>query len=299
MIHRIVIALFVSLITASHAQKSVLENADSLSKKRTAIITGGIGLTWAGSMTGLYQVWYKNEDLGSFHTFDDCANWLQMDKAGHVYTNYKISRLTGNMYQWAGLKKSTAALIGTGIGLGYQTTLEFFDGYSPGWGFSWCDMGANALGGALYLGQELAWGEERFIPKFSFHTTEFAGLRPNVLGSNFSEQLLKDYNGQTYWLSFNPSLFFKETAVPKWVCLSFGYSVDAKIIGDQETYASPAGTTYLSQREFLFSLDIDFSRLPIKKPWLKKVVEQFNYLKVPFPALILSNGKLSGSAFYF
>lgn len=299
MIRRLLILLFISLISSVHAQKSVWENSDTQSVKRVGLISGSIGLTWVGSMTALYQVWYKNEDLGSFHTFDDCSNWLQMDKAGHVYTNYKISRLTGNLYQWTGVKKSTAALIGTGIGLGYQTTLEFFDGYSPGWGFSWCDMGANALGGALYLGQELAWGEERFIPKFSFHTTEFAGLRPNILGSNFSEQLLKDYNGQTYWLSFNPTLFMKGSSLPKWLCLSFGYSVNAKVVGDQETYTDPSGKTYLSQREFLLSLDIDFSRLPIRKPWLKKVVDQFNYLKVPFPTLILSNGKLSGSPFYF
>lgn len=299
MTRRLVIALIVTLSSVSHAQKNVLDNADTLSRKRVALISGSIGITWAGSMTGLYQVWYKNEDLGSFHTFDDCANWLQMDKAGHLYTNYKISRLTGNMYKWTGVKGKTAALIGAGIGLGYQTTLECFDGFSSGWGFSWCDMGANALGGTLYLGQELVWGEERFIPKFSFHTTEFAALRPNILGSNFPEQLLKDYNGQTYWLSFTPTLFMKNSSIPKWLCLSIGYSVNAKIVGDQETYTAPSGTTFLSKREFLLSLDIDFSRLPIKRPWLKKVVDQFNYLKVPFPALILSNGKLSGSALYF
>lgn len=299
MIHRLVIPVFFLLFSASHAQKSILENSDTLSRKRTAIITGGIGLTWAGSMTGLYQVWYKNEELGKFHSFDDCSNWLQMDKAGHLYTTYKISRLTGNMYKWAGLEPKKAALIGTGIGLGYQTTLEIFDGFSMGWGFSWCDMGANTLGGALYLGQELAWGEERFIPKFSFHPTEFAELRPNVLGSSFAEQLLKDYNGQTYWLSFNPSLFFEESGIPKWVCLSVGYSVNAKIVGDQEMYTDLSGTTYYAQREYLFSLDIDFSRIPVKKVWLRKLLDQFNYLKVPFPALILSNGKVSGSPFYF
>jgi hypothetical protein len=283
----------------TQAQQNALENADTLSRKRIAITGSSIGLTWAGSMTALYQVWYKNEELVAFHTFDDGANWLQMDKAGHVYTNYKISRLTGNMFKWAGMKDHSAALIGTGIGLGYQTTLEFFDGYSSGWGFSWYDMGANTLGGAIYLGQELAWGEERIIPKFSFHPTDYAELRPNILGSNFPEQLLKDYNGQTYWLSFNPTLFYKGSTFPKWLCLSFGYSADAKIVGDQEIYTDPAGKTYHSQREFLFSLDVDFSRLPVKRPWLKKVLDQLNYLKIPFPALILTNGKLFGSPFYF
>lgn len=299
MIRLLFISFFTSLIVQVQAQKSVLENSSAPSPKRFGIITSSIGLVWAGSMTALYEVWYKNEVMESFHSFNDFDNWLQMDKAGHIYANYKISRLTGNMYKWTGMKESTAVLIGTGIGLGYQTTLEFFDGYSPGWGFSWYDMGANAIGGGLYLGQELVWGEERLIPKFSFHTTEFASLRPNVLGSNFSEQLLKDYNGQTYWLSFNPTLFLKSSSVPKWLCFSLGYSVDAKLVGDMETYTTPPGTTYSSRREFLFSLDIDFSRLPVKKIWLKKLLDQINYLKVPFPALILSHGKLSGSVFYF
>jgi hypothetical protein len=57
--------------------------------------------------------------------------------------------------------------------------------------------------------------------------------------------------------------------------------------------------TYNSQREFLLSLDIDFSRIPVKKPWLKVLLKQLNYLKMPFPALIIRDGKLSGSALYY
>jgi hypothetical protein len=44
---------------------------------------------------------------------------------------------------------------------------------------------------------------KRITPKFSFHTTQYAQYRPNVLGSSLAEQILKDYNGQTYWLSVN------------------------------------------------------------------------------------------------
>jgi hypothetical protein len=99
-------------------------------------------------------------------------------------------------------------------------------------------------------------------------------------------------------LSFNPSLFYKNSSFPKWICLSLGYSADAKLVGDSDTYTS--GTTnYYAHREFLFSFDVDFSRLPIKKPWLKALVKQFNYLKVPFPALILSDGKVRASGIYF
>lgn len=281
-------------------QTTFLATADSLSKKRLIPISIGTSTVWAGSMVGLSQVWYKDYDKTSFHTFNDGANWLQMDKAGHVYTNYQISQFAGNLYKWSGMKSNNAAVIGAGIGLGFQTTLEIFDGFSSGWGFSWYDMSSNALGAGIYLGQELAWKEQRFLLKFSYHPTEFAALRPEVLGSNFQEQFLKDYNGQTYWVSFNPFLFTKNTSIPKWICLSFGYSVNQKIVGDQETYVDPISLiSYSSQREFIFSLDIDFSRIPVQKKWLKTVLKQLNYLKIPFPALIIRDGKLIGAPIYF
>lgn len=284
------------------AQSSFFEPSDTLLTKRLIPVSVGVAGTWAGSMIGLHEIWYKNVEKTAFHTFDDGKNWLQMDKAGHVYTGYKISELSGCLFKWSGMKPKNAALLGTGVGFGYQTTLEFLDAYSADWGFSWYDFGSNVLGCGLYLGQEMAWQEQRFLPKFSYHPTDFAQLRPSVLGSNFQERLLKDYNGQTYWLSFNPFLFSENSRVPKWICLSLGYSVNAKLVGDQETYTIISDTgpyTYYAQREWLLSLDIDFSRIPVKKPWLKTLLKQFNYLKVPFPTLILRDGKLHGSAFYF
>jgi hypothetical protein len=281
-------------------QTSFLAPSDSLSKKRLIPISIGTGSVWAGSMIGLSEIWYNDYDKTKFHTFNDGANWLQMDKAGHIYTNYQISQFSGNLFKWSGMKSTNAAILGTGIGLGFQSTLEIFDGYSSGWGFSWYDMAANTVGAGIFLGQELAWKEQRFLLKFSYHPTEFAALRPEVLGSNFQERLLKDYNGQTYWVSFNPFLFTKNTSIPKWICLSFGYSVNNKIVGDKESYSDPVTmNSYLSQRELIFSFDIDFSRIPVRKKWLKTVFKQLNYLKLPFPSLIIRDGKLIGSALYF
>jgi hypothetical protein len=286
----------------SFGQASFFTKSDSINSKRATFVGAGIGSVWFGSMFSLQQIWYKNIPKSAFHTFDDSRNWLQMDKAGHVYTANKISTLSGDLFKWSGMKSSKAAIIGGSIGLGYQTSLELMDAFSQEWGFSWSDMTANFIGTSLYVGQELAWKEQRFLLKFSYHPTKYAALRPEVLGSNFQERLLKDYNGQTYWLTFNPFLFSKNSSFPKWLCLSLGYSADAKIVGDKETFSviSSTGTTiYNAKREFLLSFDIDFSRVPIKRPWLKAVVKQLNYLKIPFPALILSNGKLSASGLYF
>jgi hypothetical protein len=75
------------------------------------------------------------------------------------------------------------------------------------------DIIANASGTALFVSQELLWKEQRITPKF--HTTQYAQYRPNVLGSSLAEQMLKDYNGQTYWLSVNLHSFYKGSKIPK------------------------------------------------------------------------------------
>jgi hypothetical protein len=36
--------------------------------------------------------------------------------------------------------------------------------------------------------QELLWKEQRITPKFSFHSTKYAALRPDVLGSSLPEK---------------------------------------------------------------------------------------------------------------
>lgn len=293
------IVLILNTTPSIWSQTRFFTPSDSLNKKRITFVSVGLGTTWAGGMIGLHEIWYKNIEKSSFHTFNDGSNWLQMDKMGHFYTNYHLAMNASQLYQWTGLPRNKSIALGSSIGFGFQTTLEIFDGFSTEWGFSWYDMLGNTLGTASYALQEIAWKEQRILPKFSYSPSPFADLRPEVLGSNFSEQLLKDYNGQTYWLSINPSTFFKNSKLPKWACFSIGYSANAKIKGDEDMFVSSNGTSYFAQREWLLSLDIDFSRIPAKRPWIKMVLKQFNALKVPFPALILTDGKISGRPFYF
>jgi hypothetical protein len=111
------------------------------------------------------------------------------------------------MLQWSGTSKKKSGALWSGIGLCVLTAVEVMDGYSAEWGASW-DIIANAAGTALYVSQELIW-EQRITPKFSFHTTKYASFRPSVLGSSFSEQILKIITDKTYWLSINLNSFAK------------------------------------------------------------------------------------------
>jgi len=274
------------------AQTSFWKHSDSLNKTRIITSSAIIGVGYAGSLIGLQQLWYKNP-WTNFHLFNDGSNWLQMDKAGHLFTTYQISKNISQLYRWGGLKNNTSDWIGVGVSLSYLSYLEVLDGFSNEWGFSIYDMAANVGGAALFWGQERLFKQQIIVPKFSFHPTEFAALRPEILGSKFAEQLLKDYNGQTYWLSFSPGTI-GDNKFPKWLCLSLGYSADRKIVGDQEVYQN-----YQSRREFLFSIDIDFSRIPVKNAFLKTVLSQINYLKIPFPTLILQGNQFGARGIYF
>jgi len=261
---------------------------DSISIKKRGILSSSIiGLGYASSLIALNGVWYKEFPKSKFHFFNDGSNWMQMDKFGHGFSGYLLSQKAGDLYRWSGVKKSYP-WIGVGIGMSYLGALEFMDAYSQGWGFSTYDVLANFSGGALYLSQELIFKEQLVLPKFSFFPSKYAAYRPEVLGSNFPEQLLKDYNGQTYWFSFPIGGFAPSVKKMNWLCLSLGYSVDQKLVGDQDAYLD-----FRAARQFLVSLDIDLTRLPIKNPTLKKVLAQLNMIKIPFSALMIQQGNLS------
>jgi hypothetical protein len=290
--------VFILMYSFVHTQE-IDSYQSAPNQKRKVIVSSVIGLGWVGSMTSLYNIWYRKMDQSPFHKFNDGNLWLQMDKAGHLYTGYQISTLTNGMLEWAGFNNKQAAITAGSIGLSYLCLLEIFDGFSSSWGFSWNDMSANLIGSSLFTVQELKWNEQRFLPKFSYHPTTFAQVRPEVLGSTFGQRLLKDYNGQTYWISFNPFQSLKNNPIPKWVCLSFGYSVHEKIKGDLEVFTDQKGINYHAQREWLISMDIDFSKIPAKKPGVKKILKQLNYLKLPFPTVMIRNGTFHGLPVYF
>ena len=108
-----------------------------------------------------------------------------MDKVGHVTTSYYVGRVGMQLYKWSGVKRKKAIWYGGMLGSVYQSTIEVLDGYSSGWGFSWGDFTANTAGSLLFIGQELAWDEQRIVLKFSFMQSEYSKFRPNLLGKNF------------------------------------------------------------------------------------------------------------------
>jgi hypothetical protein len=274
------------------------EDSTKLFKKRKIALGTTTAVVYSASVVMLNELWYKDYKTRNFHFFDDNAEWLQLDKYGHTYTTYQIGLAGIQTMRWAGVKEKNAVWLGGFVGSFYMTTIELFDGFSDGWGFSWGDMAANTSGSLLAILQERYWKEQRIQLKFSFYPSTYAQYRPNLLGKNFGEQLLKDYNGQTYWVSCNISSFLKkENKFPKWLNLAFGAGADGMTGGHENIIATDKNGVvkdFKRQRQYYLSLDADLTRIQTKSKFLKKVFRVVNIVKIPFPALEFSGGKLKG-----
>ena len=296
----IFVFFFAQHFWAQSSIESFLKPADSLNEpRRNAVVISQAALS-AGLLIGLNQAWYADYPRTNFHTINDNAEWLQMDKAGHVFSAYHLGSLGKNAWQWSGASRKSQLLYGTTTGFVFLSMVEIMDGYSSNWGASLGDVAANAAGTGLFLVQELAWREQRIIPKFSFHTTPYASARPSVLGSNYPEQLLKDYNGQTYWLSVNLHSFAKNSKIPTWLNVALGYGAEGMITGNDDlvnTVFLPESERY---RQFYLSFDVDLTKIKTKSHVLKTVFEVFNTLKIPAPTLELTErGDFKFRGIYF
>ena len=273
--------------------------SDSLQvlKKRKLILGSTSVVLTSSSLLYLNQAWYQQYNTSKFHTFNDNDEWFSMDKCGHAFSTYQTARLMMQAMDWAGCKNRNQLLIGGLSGFAYMSVIEVMDGYSQGWGFSWGDVVANTIGSSLAIGQKLAFKNQPVQIKFSFAQSTYAKYRPDLLGKSFSEQLLKDYNGQTYWLSINPSSFIKrDNKFPKWLNVAFGYGANGMIGARYNNIViqDAEGNTKSFKRyqQYYFSLDADLTRIKTKSKILKTIFTWVNIIKIPFPNLEYSQGKI-------
>ena len=264
------------------------QNTDSLKLKKKLVSYGTL-TSYSVSLVGLNQLWYKDYPKREFHFFNDNAQWSQLDKVGHAYSTYTLSRATSALFYWAGYEKEKSAWYGSGGAFLFLSTIEIFDAYSEEWGFSWGDFVANTSGIGLFLVQEKLWQKQVLRLKFSYSPTSMRELRPDLLGENELQGVLKDYNGQTYWASINLnslSTYFK----PRWLNLAVGYGADHMLYAQKNEVDSPYNS---HRKQWYLGPDVDFERIQTKKKWLKTTFFLLNCIKAPLPALLLENNQLS------
>ena len=273
---------------------SYIDNSDyhlDIRKRNVLLISEASAYTI--SLVLLNQLWYSEYPRSRFHFINDNLEWMQMDKLGHMSTSYYSGVVGIEAYKWTGMNKKNAIWYGGLTGSFFLTIIEVLDGFSKEWGASFGDLLANSAGSFLAIGQALRWDEQRIQLKYSYFPSEWAEYNPSQLGSGSIERALKDYNGQTYWLSFNiKSLFnISSSDFPSYLSLSLGYSADKM--------TSPFSENSNPERQYLLSADIDLNKIKTKNKIINSILHTFGFLKFPMPAFEYRNNKLYFHTIYY
>jgi hypothetical protein len=276
-------------VYAQNGLKNFFTPATELNRGRLIGVTVGTSVLYAISMYLLYGAWYKDHARGRFHFFNDNREWLLMDKMGHANAAYNIGRGYYDLMRWSGVDNNNSAWIGGAVGLVFLTSIELFDGFSNGWGFSWGDMAANFAGAGLFWGQQFGWQEQKISMKIGWRKSIYPQYRPGLLGKSIPGQMLKDYNGQQAWLSFNiASLIPVGPDFPRWLNFAVGYSGNGMVGGHYNpSMKDEAGREikFERYRQFYIGADIDLPRVPTNYRGLSTLGHAIQFIKVPSPTL--------------
>lgn len=287
----IILACALAIFVNSHAQKTA-QFSDSLNQKKLKTVSYSLATIYTGSLIGLNQLWYADYDRSSFQFFNDNRQWQGLDKVGHIYSAYLGGSIGYHAFRHTGMSRKKSLIYGGSLGFVFLTTVEVFDGFSKEWGFSWGDVVANGLGTALFVGQEYYLGKQIAQMKYSFSSSSYRAYRPNVLGENYTSSLFKDYNGQTYWLSFNLNAL-SSNVKPKWLSVAFGYGADGMVSARGE-FMTQEGQKIEPFRQYYIGLDVDLSKIKTPYKGVNSILKAMNFIK--FPALTYqfnSSGKPS------
>jgi hypothetical protein len=225
-----------------------------------------------------------------FHFFDDLPEWKQLDKFAHLFWTFQVCSIASRMYAWAEAERPH--WLGCISGLFIVSSIEILDGFSVGYGASVYDLIANALGASLFYLQMKFWNRINVFAKFSFHPSAFAAVRPDLLGGTLLEQILKDYNGQTFWYTWKPSL----KIWPAWLAVAIGVGAEGMVRGRDMQSAELGFSPY---RKFLLSFDLNPNVFEFKSKGLTYLCYPLRIFKFPFPALEVSERGIVFHWIYF
>lgn len=278
--------LLAGICLAALGQNRLFLPDSTLNPRRQRAVTWTALGGYAGMGTYLGFIWYAQQGMGSFHFFDDSREWKQMDKAGHALGAYTASRWMGDLYRWSGVAPRKAAIRSAAIGFLAMSTIEVFDGFGVGWGASPTDLCANFSGSALYLTNQLLWGENRiqlkasYLPSMYVNNPDSLAKYNHIFGKNIVEWPLKDYNGHTYWLSVRAKSFLpRESRIrqawPIWLNPALGYGANGMSSGFAST----------SYRQWYLGFDVDLAEVWRKPGLVRTGFSVASLFRLPLPAL--------------
>lgn len=287
--------LFLFFIVSFHSTFGQIDSSKTINKSRLNTSIIATASAYSVTTAGLYTLWYKDIPSSSFHLFNDLNEWNQGDKCGHMYSAYLQSKVLTDVFRWTGMKSNNSAILGSSIAFTASSSVEFFDGISQKWGASLTDIGANFIGSATFLSQELIFKRQIVHLKYSFTFNSYQdpilkARSEQLYGSNIIQRFVKDYNGTTLWLCTSSREIFPKSKIPKWMGIAVGFGNSGMFGGVSNQWTDIQGTYYdrteiVRYRKFLLSPDIDFSQITTKNKPLNTLIYLANFIKMPLPTL--------------
>jgi len=301
------ISIFISLLFLSvwGVEAQEIDNEIDSGRIERKTIFKAVGFTSSYYISSIYLLnnsWYKDKNKVSFHFYNDNKGYLQVDKFGHMFGSYVYSYIGYYGLLRIGATRKEALIFGSTLGFVLQFLIELMDGIHEGYGFSWGDIAANSMGSALVLGQELIFKEQVVKYKFSYWESVYAKKSNGYYGETTMNRLLKDYNAHTYWISMPLNKFVFKNTSPPWLNIAVGYGANG-MYGEFENITSYNGIEIPKTeryRQYLFSLDVDWTRIKTNSKFLHLLLKGMTFVKLPFPTLEYnSKGKFKGYWIYY
>jgi hypothetical protein len=178
---------------------------------------------------------YHIENEGWFGTD---TKYGGMDKIGHAYAGYVISQYFSQRIAHTVDDPANAAITGAILGMGFQTYIEFFDGFAGQHGFSYEDMIANGLGASFSFLQDTVPG---LRDKLDFRLEYWGASDYHDWGP------VTDYDGQRYLLAFKLSGFEElEDSPLRYVELQAGYFTEGYTDETRDAGVDPERNPYVA-----------------------------------------------------
>lgn len=264
------------------AQAAYQEECHSPDRK-LARDAAALGLS--GGYAALYiyfkHAWWSGVPAPNWYVEND---WDQderdLDKFGHFFGGYQLTRITSELLRAGCMRKSQAALLAALYAYSFQFQIEEWDGTQKIYGFSPADLIADAGGAMLAVAQQHTVWLQATKPVWSYTPTA-AFRNRNEPGHGGQPRATTDYAGQSYWFSTDVNALLPENAKRYWpaiIRVSPGFSIT--------DYVDPVtGGAIRAKRRVLLSIDIDPEHLPGDNKVWRAVKHELSYLRVPGPTL--------------
>jgi len=115
--------VFSSFLFSQSSIENFLKPSDTLNKKRLKTLVVSELAIGSAALIGLNQLWYADYPRSNFRFINDNAEWLQMDKLGHVFLSYHLGSYGADALKWSGANRKSQLIYGSTLGLAFLTAV--------------------------------------------------------------------------------------------------------------------------------------------------------------------------------